>query len=85
MVETEAITFDAVVYKVQTLADYGLRVTLDLPETALVAAAQLMACKRQSGMILHVEVNPEKQVVAGINEQGKISARSERKSQRAAS
>lgn len=79
----EPIKFDAVVYKVQTLVDYGLRVTLDLPETALVAAAQLMACKRQSGMILHVEVTPEKQVVAGKNEQGQISAGTERKSKRA--
>ena len=40
------ITFPAQVVKVQTLADGGLRVTLDLPETAIFAAAQLMECKR---------------------------------------
>ena len=40
------ITFPAQVVKVQTLADGGLRVTFDLPETAIFAAAQLMECKR---------------------------------------
>jgi len=40
------ITFPAQVIKVQTLADGGLRLTLDLPETAIFAAAQLMECKR---------------------------------------
>lgn len=42
-----AIEFTAVVYKVQTLVDGGLRVTLDLPETAIAQAALLMECKRQ--------------------------------------
>jgi hypothetical protein len=81
---SEEIRFDAIVYKVQTLVDQGLRVTLDLPETALVAAAQLMATKRE-GMVLHVVIEPDKQVVAGANEQGTISTRTERKSIRAAS
>lgn len=40
------ITFPAQVVKVQTLADGGLRVTFDLPETAILAAAHLMECKR---------------------------------------
>lgn len=40
------IAFDAVVYKVQTLVDGGIRVTLDLPEHALEAAAALMRYKR---------------------------------------
>jgi hypothetical protein len=44
--ESETITFDAVVYKVQTLVDGGLRLTLDLPETAIAEAARLMECKR---------------------------------------
>lgn len=42
-----AIEFTAVVYKVQTLVDGGLRVTLDLPEQAIPQAAALMDCKRQ--------------------------------------
>ena len=42
-----SITFNAIVYKVQTLADQGLRLTLDLPETAIPQAAMLMECKRE--------------------------------------
>lgn len=42
----DALTFDAAVAKVQTLVDNGIRVTLDLPETAIEAAAVLMALKR---------------------------------------
>ena len=79
----ELIEFDATVYKVQTLIDQGLRVTLDLPESAIVAAAQLMAVKREQ-LVLHIVCKPEKQVISG-NEQGTISARSERKSVRATS
>ena len=41
------IRFDASDYKVQTLIDGGLRVTLDLPETAIRQAAMLMECKRE--------------------------------------
>ncbi len=40
------IAFDAIVYKVQTLVDGGIRVTLDLPEHAIEAAAELMRYKR---------------------------------------
>ena len=39
--------FNAAVAKVQTLADGGLRVSLDLPESQIIAAAWLMECKRQ--------------------------------------
>jgi hypothetical protein len=39
--------FIAEVYKVQTLVDNGLRVTLDLPESAIPAAAALMEAKRR--------------------------------------
>lgn len=42
-----AIQFDAIVARVQTLVDGGLRITLDLPETAIPQAAWLMECKRQ--------------------------------------
>ena len=51
----ETLTFDATVAKVQTLVDNGLRVTLDLPEQAIEAAAVLMALKRQ-GSALKVTV-----------------------------
>ncbi len=51
----DGLEFDATVYKVQTLVDNGLRVTLDLPEQAIEAAAVLMALKRE-GVALTVTV-----------------------------
>ena len=51
--------FDAVVAKVQTLVDNGIRVTLDLPETAIEAAAVLMGVKR-NGMAIKVSVTIDK-------------------------
>jgi hypothetical protein len=36
-----------IVYKVQTLVDGGIRITLDLPEQAIPQAAMLMECKRE--------------------------------------
>lgn len=42
----EQIEVIAAVSKIQTLVDGGLRVTLDLPESAIVEAAWLMVCKR---------------------------------------
>lgn len=56
---TDTLTFDAIVYKVQTLVDNGLRVTLDLPEQAIDAAAALMAIKRQ-GLAIKVTVKIDK-------------------------
>ena len=53
----EVIRFSATVYKVQTLIDGGLRVTLDLPETAIGEAAKLMECKR-GGAVLEVAAVP---------------------------
>jgi len=60
MTETDAelISFQAIVYKVQTLVDNGLRVTFDLPEQAVAAAAQLMELKRL-GAALTVRVKIE--------------------------
>lgn len=42
----EVATFIAQVARVQTLADGGIRVTLDLPEDAIEQCAVLMAFKR---------------------------------------
>lgn len=53
----DAITFTAEIYKVQTLVDGGLRVTLDLPETAIEAATKLMLCK-QGGGVLEIAAVP---------------------------
>ena len=54
----KAIEFVASVYKVQTLADGGLRLTLDFSETSIVQAAALMECKR-TGTTLKINAKPE--------------------------
>lgn len=53
----EPFTFDAIVVRITTLADNGLRVSFDLPEDAVVQAAQLMELKRM-GVALKVTVEP---------------------------
>ena len=47
----EPITFKATVSQIRTLADGGLRIVLDLPETAIQSATQLMSA-RQAGAFL---------------------------------
>jgi len=47
----------AIVAKVQTLADNGLRVYLDLPEQAIEAVAELMIYKR-AGVVLNMTAIP---------------------------
>ena len=56
---SDVINFHATVQKVQTLADGGVRLTLDLPESAIMQAAQLMECKRH-GAVLQVGAVPDK-------------------------
>lgn len=74
----DTLAFDATVYKVQTLIDNGLRVTLDLPEQAIEAAAVLMALKRE-GVALKVTVEIANCKATGNNA---IPERPKRKSQR---
>lgn len=50
----ETIKFDAVVYKLQTLADGGIRITLDMSETSIPQMAMLAETKRQ-GLALSFE------------------------------
>lgn len=57
MSDEQVIRFRATVYKVQTLIDGGLRVTLDLPETAIRESAALMECKR-GGAVLEMAAIP---------------------------
>jgi len=52
-VHLEAIAFPAAVYNVKTLTDGGVRVTLDLPETAIMEMAMLAECQR-AGIYLNV-------------------------------
>ena len=47
----ESMTFPANVYKVQTLSDGGIRVTLDMPETEIMASAWLAQCQ-VNGIVL---------------------------------
>ena len=54
----DPIEFVAEVYKVATLVDNGLRITLNLPEQAIMQAAELMACKRE-GVALKVVCTPD--------------------------
>jgi hypothetical protein len=61
------IAFPAVVEKVQTLVDGGIRVTLDLPEDAIKQAAMLMECKREM-IPLRVEVTADNGEVRHDNE-----------------
>ena len=41
------IKFDAIVYKVQTLSDGGIRLTLDMSETSIPQMAMLAETKRE--------------------------------------
>ena len=45
------IRFTAQIVKVSTLADGGIRVTLDLPETAIDTATQLMQVRQGGGLL----------------------------------
>ena len=54
---TQPIAGHAEVVKVQTLADNGIRVTIDLPETAIYQAAALMELKRV-GVAVAYELTP---------------------------
>lgn len=53
----EPIQCIAAVEKVQTLVDKGIRITLDLPESAIMQAAMFMECKRM-GVVLNITALP---------------------------
>jgi hypothetical protein len=60
-VEGHTIEFVANVFKVQTLSENqggGLRVTLDLPETEIIALVELAECQR-FGVVLQVACKTE--------------------------
>jgi hypothetical protein len=57
---TATIKFEASIYKVQTLADHGVRVTLDLPEDAIPQMAMLAEAQRQ-GLYLTFTAKAEPQ------------------------
>jgi len=54
------IRFTAAVYKVSTLIDGGIRLTLDLPETAIAQAAMLMEAKQQGiPLVFEAKAQPD--------------------------
>jgi hypothetical protein len=71
MAET-VIRFQAAVYKVQTMAqDYTIRLTLDMPETAIPQMAMLAECQRE-GIPLVFEAKldePQKRKISGDDQQ----------------
>lgn len=62
--ESNKIVFHAEVNKVQTLADGGIRVTLDLPENEIAQMAMLAECKRM-GLYLVFEATTNENVHDG--------------------
>jgi len=81
---SEPVQFDATIARVSTLVDYGISVTLYLPESAIIAAAQLMTIRREQG-IIHVTATADIQPKSEEKlERATIPARTERKSKRAA-
>lgn len=69
----EPIVFVAEVYKVQTLAtDGGVRITLNLPETAIMQMAQLAECQR-FGVAIEVTAIPVEIGKENDTESGTVS------------
>ena len=60
----KAIMFSAQVAKIATLADGGIRITLDLPETAIDTATKLMQV-RQACALLEVAAVPINKAKSG--------------------
>jgi hypothetical protein len=59
---TEPIKCIGAVYGVKTLTDHGIRISIDLPETAIMQAAMFMECQRM-GVVLNIECTPMDQAV----------------------
>lgn len=60
------IVFTAAVYKVQTLTDGGVRVTLDLPEDAIPQMAMLAEVRRQGvPLVFSAKVEKDEPIKTG--------------------
>lgn len=63
------ITFHAAVHQVKTLADNGLIISFELPETEVMQAAQLMECKRHGiYLVVTCQVAEKQQEINAIQE-----------------
>ena len=71
----------ATVYKVTTLSDHGIRISLDLPESAIMQAAMYMECQRMQ-VVLDIEAKPRVQNTAEENTSDGKKSRQDRKSLR---
>jgi len=65
----QTISVMMTVAKVQTLADGGLRVTLDMSEKDVIQMAQFVECKR-AGVVLQAEFTPLADELPEGNEYG---------------
>jgi hypothetical protein len=59
---TDPITFYAEVIRISTMESGAIRVVFDLPENAIMQAAQLMECKRQ-GAVMDVVADPRAEII----------------------
>jgi hypothetical protein len=53
----EAVEFEGAIWKVTTLADGGIRITIDLAENNVMQAAELMEIRRQ-GFAVRARLEP---------------------------
>lgn len=58
MTKPNKIEFTATVASVKTLADFGIRISLDLSENEVTAAAQLMQA-RADGVVLRITIEAD--------------------------
>ena len=73
------IRFQAQVYKVQTLVDGGIRLTLDLSEQDIATATAMMQVRRAGALLEVAAVAIEKQI--GTNGKSELGKREKRKSE----
>lgn len=66
------ISFTATVYKVQTLVDSGVRVTLDLDENSIMQMAQLAECQKAGAILQLIAEIGQTDDRRNTNKRGKI-------------
>ena len=71
----------ATIFKVQTLTDHGIRISLDLPESAIMQAAMYMECQRMQ-VVLDIEAKPRVQNTTENDAADGKKSRQDRKSLR---
>ena len=75
---SEPIKCTGIVYKVQSLAGNGIRVSIDLPDSAIMQAAMFMECQRMQ-VLLDIECTAVDSSIGGNahdNKQGRPETKS---------